>query len=301
MSHENPRLRLTCGSYHGAATHYLHSSSLPDLENRLAELSVPDFATFTDRLRIINNTIAEFNTGLPHDQPLRLGGTLRQAIDRCFRPNNLESIIKALKEESLCDPADGKREPLWAGKTLKTLGDRSPTSLKTTLRQMELGRSWSIGEAFQREYEIASRFMEHPDFVEGVSKKLIEKSRDKPTWRPATHEEVTSEHVDDMLRPTAGNRALSLLKDSPQLDYMQYPHAWTGLPTENRVRAAVDEGRTRDDIIAQTWSRFDGKPGVREVLEDILLRKTTTQANRLRWIDEPSEESNTRQSEAGAR
>jgi 3-hydroxyisobutyryl-CoA hydrolase len=56
--------------YAGIATHYIHSSSLPDLEARLAELEFKDYDSLKKRYETINSTIEEFCTGLPHDQPI---------------------------------------------------------------------------------------------------------------------------------------------------------------------------------------------------------------------------------------
>lgn len=277
---------LTVLSYHGIATHYLHSSSLPDLENRISELSIPDFVNLSERLRIINTTISEFVTGLPHDQPIKLAGNLRRAIDRCFEPNNLEGIITALEQEKSNQLGQSDRQSHWADMTLKTLCERSPTSLKTTLRQLELGKSWSISEAFQRESEIASRFMEHPDFVEGVSKKLIEKSKEKPQWTPKSLEEVTVADIDHMLRPQGGNQTLSLLKGDPSSNYKKYPHAWIGLPSDVMVRNFVEESdRTTDDILDQFDAQCEGRLGVRAIVGEILDRKTVLDDDLRKWVD----------------
>lgn len=70
-----------CQSYAGVATHYIHSSSLPDLEDRLAELVFADGATLESRNEIVNSTIEEFATGVP-DEPFTLSGEIREAIDR---------------------------------------------------------------------------------------------------------------------------------------------------------------------------------------------------------------------------
>lgn len=67
--------------YAGIATHYIHSSSLPDLEARLSELTFDDDAAPREKWSIINSTIEEFVTGLP-DEPIQLGGKVREAIDR---------------------------------------------------------------------------------------------------------------------------------------------------------------------------------------------------------------------------
>lgn len=68
-------------SYAGIATHYIHSSSLPDVEQRLSELTFDDDATDKEKCSIVNSTIEEFVTGLP-DEPILLAGTRREAIDR---------------------------------------------------------------------------------------------------------------------------------------------------------------------------------------------------------------------------
>lgn len=278
-------------SYHGIATHYLHSSSLPDLEHRLAELTIPDYASFKDRLNVINATISEFTTGLPHDQPIALAGNIRNAIDRCFQPNNLEGIIEALEKEKVQESDGPKRESAWATKTLKTIKERSPTSLKVTVRQLELGQGWDISSAFQREYEIASSFMEHPDFVEGVSAKLLSKPPRVPTWQPASFEEVSSDNVDHMLRPSQGNQRLQLLNPSPTLRYTQYPHSWLGLPKEEQIQEYVQGGdRSIQDVLGHFMSISEKKLGVTEVVGEILARKTRADGEFVRWLGAKSEE-----------
>src|SRR2546421_8327682 len=152
-------------SYSGIATHYIHSSSLPDLEARLGELVPKDYETYQEHLQLIDATIEEFVTGLPHDQPILLAGETREAIDRCFSQRSVPEIISALEKENTD----------WATKTIETLRQRSPTAVYVTLRQMMLGREWSIQETFQREYHIAAAFMAHPDFTEGVTAQLIRK------------------------------------------------------------------------------------------------------------------------------
>jgi 3-hydroxyisobutyryl-CoA hydrolase len=85
--------------YAGVATHYIHSTSLPALECRLAELRFKDYDPLSERLQLINSTIEEFCTGLPHDEPIHIQGELRNAIDRCFTKTSVPDIIAALKAE----------------------------------------------------------------------------------------------------------------------------------------------------------------------------------------------------------
>lgn len=263
-------------SWNGIATHYIHSSSLPDLEQRLSELVFKDYASFNERCQIINSTIEEFTTGLPHDQPMTLAGDMRKAIDGCFRADNIETILSALEQEGSS----------WATKTIKTIRERGPTSVKVTLKQMQLGKSWSIDEAFQREYHIASKFMEHPDFVEGVTAKLIKKPPQPPRWQPAYLDEVADAEVQSFFTIPRGTGRLRLLKSGAGTDYKAYPHAWIGLPTEEAVRSFVTQTqKSSAETVAHFLQITNGKLGVREKLEEMLSRKTIEESGVARWLD----------------
>lgn len=266
--------------YAGIATHYIHSTSLPSLESRLAELRFPDDQPLESRLEVINGTIEEFTTGLPHDQPMHLAGPLRAAIDRCFSKDSVPEILDALKAE------EGETAE-WAQKTLKTLHQRSPTSVYVTLRQMRLGKDWSIKETFQREYHMAAKFMAHPDFTEGVSALLIRKpepgqARVPPKWQPASLEDIKPE--DNIAEPffeVEGSEKLQLLNNK---DYHEYPHKRFSLPSEKQVEMFVkSEPRSRKAIVREFVDRRGGKQGIKEIVTEMLERKTKVEDGKATW------------------
>lgn len=115
------RLNGVQGLYAGIATHYMHSSILGNVTQRLSELVFPDHVGLEERLDTVNKTIAEYSLGLPslQEEHIHLAGGLRRAIDRCFRFNTVEEIFQALENET--------EEKEWAQKTLETLSIRSPT------------------------------------------------------------------------------------------------------------------------------------------------------------------------------
>ena len=81
----------------GIASHYLHTSSLRDLEARLAELNFGNDVSYNTRLSIINDTIEEFTTGMPHDAPPHFSTNVCIAIDYCFQEvHNIDQIMEAL-------------------------------------------------------------------------------------------------------------------------------------------------------------------------------------------------------------
>lgn len=268
-------------SFHGLATHYIDSSSLPDLENRLAELTFKDHATLQERYTIINSTIEEFVTSLPHDQPFQIVGEVRIAVDECFAFDDITKILNALQQRQ---KSSNNEVAKWATETSNTIRERSPTSVKVSLKALQLGSTWSIEHAIQREYHIAGAFMEHHDFVEGVSARLIKKPAQQPKWQPATLAEVDWEAVNAFFLPPEGAPDLELLTTGADRSYNKYPHAWTSLPTEEDVKNVVDSGvDSAGKVITHFLKQKSGKMGVKEKVSEILARKTNTQRGRLAW------------------
>lgn len=274
--------------YAGIATHYLDSSVLQPLTTRLSELNFRDHATLDERLRLINSTLAEFTTELPSPDSYpsaptgNLTGPLREAIDRCFSKNTIKEILSALKREQTQNTDPKLVE--WATKTSKTMSQRSPTSLKVTLSQLRQGQKWSIAQTFKREHEMAVRFMEHPDFVEGVTARLVNKPATEPKWQPATLDEVSDEKVQEFFTLPDGVEPLELLEPSAgsQKNYRDYPWAMYALPREADIEAAVEAVGTQgaDAVKARIESNWHwkGKAGVSEKIDDYLARKTNQTA-----------------------
>lgn len=262
--------------YSGVATHYLHSTSLPNLESRLAELRFKDSDPLKLRLEIISATIEEFSTGLPHDQPMQLAGELRSAIDRCFSHDNVPAIIEALEQET---KAENSTVGQWAEKTIKTLHERSPTAVHVSLRQMQIGRKWSIAETFRREHQIAAKFMRHHDFTEGVSALLIRKPRGTPQWQPPSLEAIKPEDnvSEPFFQESKDTDKLALLNNS---DFSEYPNSHLGLPSEKHIERVVMEGTmSRGEVVKHFIEKKKGKQGVKEVVEEVLSRKTIANDN----------------------
>ncbi|KAJ5620209.1 3-hydroxyisobutyryl-CoA hydrolase [Penicillium lagena] len=269
------RLNGVQALYAGIATHYLHSSALSNMSQRLAELVFPDHMDLPERLDIVNKTMAEFSLGLPSTQqePILLAANLRTAIDRCFRFDTVEEIFQALENET--------EQKEWAQKTLETLSIRSPTSLKVTLRQLRLGKTWSITETFQREHSIAANFMRHPDFVEGVKARLMSKPARQAQWQPATLKEVSQEAVDAFFSIPEGETRLPLLSEG---DYNRYPHERFGLPSEAEIEKFVRaDGVSQKKTVQEFVQRYNQKEGVREKVTEVLARRTAQGPQGLLW------------------
>jgi 3-hydroxyisobutyryl-CoA hydrolase len=159
---------LTVFRWAGIATHYIPSERLEAVESRLAEVDSHNFA-------FINQVLSEFESGPPKGYNFTITPEIQNAIDRIFAFNDLVSIIRNLESEAQSNSSISE----WAQSTLNTLNLRSPTSLHVSLAAMRDTTNKSRYHTFQREYELASKFMAQPDFIEGVKARLIERREAK--------------------------------------------------------------------------------------------------------------------------
>lgn len=138
------------------------------VESRIAEIETHDFKS-------VNEVLNEFESGPPQGYNFSITPEIQTAIDRIFAFNDMVSIIRNLESEV------SSNSPIadWAHQTLETLNLRSPTSLHVSLKAMRDTAGKSRYHTFQREYELASKFMLQRDFAEGVTARLLER-------RPAT-------------------------------------------------------------------------------------------------------------------
>lgn len=162
------RLKAADALYCGYGTHFVPSGRLPGLREEL-------FAAAPSSSAAVDAMIARFV------EPVGLQTLpgLRDAIDRCFAGDSVEAILLALDREG----------GAWATETASVLRDKSPTSLKVTLRQLRGGKGLTIEDALIREYRMSQHCMAGHDFAEGIRAVLIDKDQ-RPVWRPATLAEV---------------------------------------------------------------------------------------------------------------
>ena len=190
------------------------------------------------------------------------------AIDECFGPHR-QSIGDILGALNMVKESGNPLLGEWAEKTINTMQQRSPTSVLVALKQMRIGEEWSIAEAFQREHGIASKFMEHPDFVEGVTARLVRKQKERPNWQPAAFEDLSVPDIEAFFTTTP---SLKLLNTDSQANYKNYPHAWIGLPREADVLKARVNMENNRQTVRHFLQETNNKVGVRERVEEILER-----------------------------
>ncbi|XP_066141052.1 3-hydroxyisobutyryl-CoA hydrolase, mitochondrial-like [Euwallacea fornicatus] len=157
----------------GIATHFTDSLNLKKIEQELLDASNEN-----DIKGVLNkyqkHDIGEFSL-LPY----------LEKIDTCFSATTIEEIYLRLEK-------DGSK---WAKETTSLLNKMSPTSLKITLKELELGKEMNLLDCLKMEYRLAIKCVDGHDFKEGVRALLIDKDQN-PKWKPGSLKEVTSDLVD---------------------------------------------------------------------------------------------------------
>jgi enoyl-CoA hydratase len=182
------RIKAADALYCGLATHYVPHEHLAALTNALAAMTWRDGEERRQADRLIDDFTQPAGAA-----PL---ADLRPAIDRCFAPETIEGIIATLEAEA------GE----WARAALASLAKASPTSLKITLRQLQLGAGFDVAQALQLEYRMTQHVMQRHDFFEGVRAMLVDKDQ-APNWLPASLAAVSEDEVAFYFRPI-GEREL---------------------------------------------------------------------------------------------
>lgn len=220
----------------GTATHYVSKHRIPALLEQLKEIEVGE-------LDVVNQTIEDFSSSPSIDQfrNWRLGGDVSRAIDKIFSYDTVEEIVKETENQI----KNGKTEKvrLFAENTLNKLKLKSPLSLKVTLRQLRLGRISDFATCFEREFQMAQRFMTKSDFDIGVTNKLIEKKKTIAPWSVIFENMNDIKESDvDFYFPTvkAEKGSKEALDLGSKITYWDYPHkSLSGLPTRQDLRRVI--------------------------------------------------------------
>ena len=140
----------------------------------------------------VGATIAEFDEW-PAPAPL---ARLQPVIDRIFSADTVEEILDRLAAET------GEHGD-WARQTAAVMGEKSPTSLKLTLRQLRQGaRLTSFEDCMRMEYRIVDHVMRGVDFYEGIRAAIIDKDN-APKWRPPLLAAISAADIDAYFQPPA--------------------------------------------------------------------------------------------------
>jgi len=164
------------------ATHYLSSSDLPVLYERLETLDLSENVQGNLETAIENLAKAPEIHGIFTDNI--------EEINERFNFDTVEEILEALENG----------QTPFAKETFASLSTKSPISLKVTLKMLieSIGKSYT--EVLATDLILATNFLTLPDFYEGLRAVLVDKDR-KPDYFYKNVAQVTTEDVEKLLAP----------------------------------------------------------------------------------------------------
>lgn len=174
------RVGVADALYLGLATHHVASARMAEFEAALAGAGAA-----------IDGVVGEYSAD-PGEAPL---AARQEEVDRCFAGDSVEAILENLAAENTP----------WADETRAALGEKSPTSLKITFRQLTQYGDLDFESVMKMEYRMAIRCNFSHEFYEGIRAQIIDKDR-QPKWRPARLEDVCADLVESYFQaPASGD------------------------------------------------------------------------------------------------
>ncbi|TQR18466.1 enoyl-CoA hydratase/isomerase family protein [Psychrobacillus soli] len=112
-----------------------------------------------------------------------------ESINEHFAFDTIEGIISSLED----------KDDAFTKETKKTILSKSPFSLKITLKQLIDGQNKTIEECLATDLTLATNFMKHHDFFEGVRTVLIDKGQ-IPQYTYKKLSDVSEKVVNDFFK-----------------------------------------------------------------------------------------------------
>lgn len=170
------RLKIADTMGVGLVDYYIPSDALEHVKKAILQTSL-DFGV----KEVVSDILQSHAIQSPDSHLL----TYADIIEEIFSSIEVEVIFENLL----------RRSDLFSQETLNVLKTKSPTSLKVTRKQMQLGINKSIDECMKMEYQLAKHFLQSHDFFEGIRAVIIDKDQ-SPQWRPDTLEAVSDRRMD---------------------------------------------------------------------------------------------------------
>lgn len=180
------KIKDNIGIYLGLTGKRLNSSDL-------IELKLADYCIKYEDFEKIENLLVKIKTKTSIRKIIKkyairtdslLFPSLNKNISQTFKYKSVEDIISSLKTY----------KEKWAADALVALEKNSPTSLKITLKQINLAKNLSLRDELIMEYRLSQACMAGVDFYEGVRSVLVDKDFNAK-WSPKLLKDVDNKLV----------------------------------------------------------------------------------------------------------
>jgi enoyl-CoA hydratase/carnithine racemase len=167
----------------GLASHLLSSERLPELVTALEGYSGSLSQT---RSQGAETLLAEFDHFFDKNIPSNPDMDEWVAVyfaGKSSMVDIMESLRQCTIQTQLCDGVFSR------------LAERSPTAVVLTLNLLRHNETQPLEEVLRTDLKAARFIVAHPDYVEGVRARLVDKD-DEPKWQPSSIEEVGGLDID---------------------------------------------------------------------------------------------------------
>jgi enoyl-CoA hydratase len=157
----------------GLATHCLPASALGELTSGLGSIQTgttdSDGETLKERIRSRVEALT-----LEHGEDRHMDTWVRDYFDDLERLGDLSrSLSECSTATDLCSHV------------FREFRERSPTALALTLKLLRRNKGRDMREVFRTDQRAAEFMLSHPDFLEGVRARVLDKDQ-QPRWQPSS-------------------------------------------------------------------------------------------------------------------
>jgi enoyl-CoA hydratase len=161
----------------GLATHLVRSARLEELRARLSRTAALLSLEREQALKELKALLAPLAGAWPVAQPEMDAWVREHFAGKTSMAEIMASLSRCRVGLKFCTDV------------FERLSQRSPTALSLTLRLLRANEGRPLTEVFAREARAARFMVAHPDYLEGIRARIIDKD-DKPRWQPGTLEGV---------------------------------------------------------------------------------------------------------------
>ncbi|MCG6979788.1 MAG: enoyl-CoA hydratase/isomerase family protein [Deltaproteobacteria bacterium] len=167
----------------GFASHLVKSERLPELVTALERYSGNLSQSRSEGAKTLLSQVDHlFDQNIPNNP------ATDQWVAAYFAGKNsmieiMESLRQCTIQTQLCDGV------------FTRLAERSPTAVVLTLKLLRCNEMQPLEEVFQADFKAARFILRHPDYIEGVRARVVDKD-DDPKWQPSAIEEVGDLEID---------------------------------------------------------------------------------------------------------
>jgi enoyl-CoA hydratase len=161
----------------GLATHLTRSVKVPELIGTMEAFKAKDISHPRELLSLLTRKVNVYFDKNIEPQP----EADRWVADYFAGQSSVPEVIESLK---VCGIRPAPCESIFSG-----LSERSPTGLVLTLKLLRHNEHLPMEKVFETDLKAVQFLLKHPDLLEGVRARIIEKDN-QPQWNPDSLEKV---------------------------------------------------------------------------------------------------------------